>query len=205
MKKAVIFSVSLLLFFITSCAGTPNYPINLSYTPTKQYKKTGKGTIAVAMLEDKRAVNNKRIIGIKDNESQFISLIGDPADAFTAAFKTILLEKGYAVNKLNVFWDGAVQTIKPSWGDVLIGGYLEDFSISAKSSGFLKTEYICLIKFYLIIADANSLEIKHRERFEVSTSYVTINFSREKAEELINSAMSDTIERVLAVTEKYLP
>ncbi len=199
--KRILASLVLLL---SSCAGVSNYPINLSYLPSKQYAKTDGKVITVALLNDKRAVADKRAIGTRDNEIAFIALIDGPSVALAKAFKTYLANRGYTVNRLDEVWDGTVQTIKPGWGDLVIGGSLEDFSITARSISLVKTEYICSIKITLVFADVKSKEIKHQERFEVSTSYVTVSFSRDKAEELINSALSDTVERALAGTGKYL-
>ncbi len=198
MKRAFV----LFVFVLASCASVANYPITLSYPPAKQHDKATGSTIAVALLADKRGVADKRSIGIRDNETAFITLLDEPSAALAKAFAGYLENREHAVNKLDTVWDGTVQTLKPEWGNAVIGGVLEDFSINVKSSSLVKTEYICSVKLTLMFADALSKEIRHQERFEVSTSYVTVNFSREKAEELINSALSDTVERALSNVDR---
>lgn len=201
MKKILV----LVFFLVAACASVSNYPINLSYLPSGRVENTDGKTVTVALLQDKRPVADKRGIGTKDNETAFISLLDEPSVALAKAFRTYLAGRGYAAGRIDEVWDGSARTIKPGWGDLVIGGSLEDFSITARDVSLVKTEYVCSVKVYLIFADVKSREIKHKERFEVSTSYVTVNFSRNKAEELINSALADTVERALADTGKYIP
>ncbi len=200
MKKAFL----LVVFFLVSCASVVNYPLTLSYPPATQREKTGGAAVAVALLADKRAVADKRSLGMADGETAFISLLDGPPVALAKAFAAALENKGYAVRRLDTVWDGTAQTLIPEWGKAVIGGVLEDFSINVKSSNLVKTEYVCSVKLTLMFADAPAKEIKHQERFEVSNSYVTVNFSRRKAEDLINSAMAETVERAVASVDKSL-
>ncbi len=203
MKRPAIIAFLFLAFCLASCAGTTNYPLTLLYQPLKpQYEKTGTATITVATVSDKRPVTSKRMLGTVDG-AEFVALVDDPAVALSKGFAVYLVNRGYTVNRTDEVWDGDIKSIKPDQGNFLIGGTLDDLSINVKKQ-LLKTEYDCSVKFTISIADAKTKELLHREKFDVTTSYVTLPFSKEKAEELINKALSDAVEKALADAGKYL-
>jgi len=203
MKRRII-----MIFFIAaslvSCATTTNYPITLSYKPLKpQYEKTGEAAITVANLSDKRPVADKRIIGTKDNSAEFVALADDPATALSKGFAVYLVNRGYTVNRTDEPWDGEIQSIKPGQGNFLIGGTLDNLTLNVKEQ-ILKTEYDCEVKFTLAIADAGTKQLLHKEKFDVTTSYVTLPFNTDEAETSINQAISEAVEKGLADVNKYV-
>ena len=203
MKRAANIVFLFLASSLVSCAGTLNYPISLSYQPLKQYEKTGGVPVTVALLSDKRQVADKRVIGEKEDGTPFISLVGEPTEALSKGFASYLDNRGYKVSRVNEAWDGDLKSLNPNWGTIVVGGTLDDLALNV-TGNLVKTEYLYSVKFSLCIADAKSRELLHKEKIEVSSSYVTIPFSREKAEELINKALSEAVERGLADINKYL-
>ena len=204
MKRAAIIVFLFLASSLVSCAGALNYPITLSYQPLKQYEKTGGAPVTVALLSDKRQVADKRVIGKTENGTPFISLIGEPAEALSKGFASYLENRGYKVSRTNEAWDGSLQSLNPYWNTIVVGGTLDDIALNV-TGNLVKTEYLYSLKFTICIADARTRELLHKEKFEVSSSYATVPFSREKAEELINSALSEAVERGLADINKYMP
>src|SRR5208337_103329 len=204
MKRAAIIVFLFLASSLVSCAGTSNYPITLYYQPLKQYEKTGGVPVTVALLSDKRQVADKRVIGKKEDGIPFISLVGEPAEALSKGFASYLENRGYKVSRTNEAWDGDLQLLNPDWGAIVVGGTLDDIALNV-TGNLVKTEYLYSLKFTLYIADAKARELLHKEKIEVSSSYVTVQFSREKAEELMNTALTDAVERGLADINKYLP
>ncbi len=203
MKRAAIIVFLFLVSSMVSCASTSNYPITLSYQPLKQYEKTGGVPVAVALLSDKREVADKRVIGKKEDGKAFISLLGDPAEALSKGFVSYLENRGYKVSRTNEAWDGNLQSLNPDWGNIVVGGTLDGIDLNV-TGNLVKTDYSYSVKFTLCIADARTRELLHKEKIEVSSSYVTVPFSRGKAEELINTALSDGVERGLADINKYI-
>ena len=203
MKRAAIVVFLFLGSCLVSCAGPSNYPITLSYQPLKQYEKTGGVPFAVALFSDKRQVADKRIIGKKENSTPFISLLGEPAVELSKGFASYLENRGHKVSRINEAWDGNLQSLNPDWGNLVVGGTLDDITLNV-TGNLVKTEYLYSIKFTLYIADAKTRELLHKETFGVSSSYVTVPFSREKAEELMNTALSEAVERGLADINKYI-
>ena len=203
MKRAAIIAFLFLASSLVSCAGTSNYPITLSYQPLKQYEKTGGVPVAVALLSDKRQVADKRIIGKKENRTPFISLLDEPAEVLSKGFASYLENRGYKVRRINEVWDGNLQSLNPDWGNIVVGGTLDDISLNV-TGNLVKTEYLYSIKFTLCIADSKTRELLHKETFGVSSSYLTVPFSREKAEELMNTALSEAVERGLGDIDKYI-
>jgi hypothetical protein len=193
-----------LLLALASCAGVSRYPIDLSYQP-KAHEATGeKGAVTVVLFNDKRDVTEKKVIGMKDGETRFVSFGEGPAPAVSDAVRAYLQNRGYTVNKVNEAWDGTAQSLRPEWGDLVVGGDIEDLNITVTSS-FPKTEYRCSVKLRVIMADPKTKTILNKEKIESSSSYVTVYFSRDKAEELINSTLADAMEKTLDKVGKYLP
>ena len=203
MKRAATVLLVLVAFVLASCAGTANYPISLSYQPQAQSVKTGSASVKVALFADKRSSADKRVIGTKEGGAQFMALVEGPAVTLSKAMAEYLKNSGFSVDSINEEWDGDLRSLRPGQGDILIGGTLDELALNVKGN-FLKTEYDCSVKLTLSIAAPRTGELLHREKFEVSTSYVTVSFSRDKAEELINKALAEAVERGLANIDKYI-
>jgi hypothetical protein len=193
----------MLLLVLVSCV-VSRYPIDLSYRSTAGNVAGGKGTVAVALFNDKRDVAQKNVIGMKDEETKFVSLIEGPAPQVSDAFRAYLNSRGYTAVKVNEAWDGTAQSLKPEWGDMIVGGDIEALNITV-TSAFPKTEYKCLVKLNVIIADPKTKTILQKQRVESSQSYVTVYFSRDEAEKLINSTLADAMEKTLAKIDQFAP
>jgi hypothetical protein len=195
----------MLLFALASCAGASRYTIDLSYQPTAPKTAAEKGTVTVVLFNDKRNVTDKTLIGMKDEEERFVSFSYGPARAVSDAVGAYLQKsRGYTVNKVYDAWDGTARSLKPEWGNMVVGGDIEDLNITV-TSAFPKTKYRCSVKLRVIMADPKTKTILNREKIESSLSYVTVYFSRGKAEELINSTLADALEKTLDKIDKYMP
>jgi hypothetical protein len=105
---------------------------------------------------------------------------------------------------VGVIFDGNIESLNPNWGNFVIGGTLDNISLNVTKT-FPNTKYEYSVKFTLSIADTKTKELLHKEKFEVTSSYTTVPFfSREKAEDLINNALAEAVERGLADIGKYL-
>lgn len=193
----------LLVVLLAACATVSNYPLNLSYQPQSPRPGDGKGTIAVALLSDKRLVTDKRVIGSREGDAPFIVLLDEPSTALAKGFARHLEARGYTVKQLNEVWDGSTGALHPDWGDLAVGGTIEEFSIVVRGD-LVKAEYVCTVRLNLTFAAPRTKEIRHRERTEVSTSYTTVGFSRERAEALANKALTEAVERALADVPRYI-
>jgi hypothetical protein len=194
----------MLLLALASCAGFSRYPIDLSYQPMAGRATAEKGTVTVVLFNDKRDVADKKVIGMKDGETKFISLGEGPASGVSDAVRAYLQSRGYTVNKVYEAWDGTAQSLRPEWGDMVVGGDIEDLDITVNSA-FPKTKYRCSLKLRVIMADAKTKTILNKEKIESSLSYDTVYFSRDKAEELMNSTLADALEKTLNKIGKYVP
>jgi hypothetical protein len=194
----------MLLLALASCAGVSRYPIDLSYQPKAHEATREKGAVTVVLFNDKRDVAEKKVIGMKDGETRFVSFGEGPASAVSDAVRAYLQSRGYTVNKVYEAWDGTAQSLRPEWGDLAVGGDIEDLNITV-TSAFPKTEYRCSVKLRVITADPKTKTILQKEKIESSSSYVTVYFSRDKAEELINSTLADALEKTLDKIGKYVP
>jgi hypothetical protein len=141
-----------LLFALASCASTSPYTLDLAYQPTAPRATIEEGTLTVVLFNDKRDVADKTLIGMKDDEEKFVSFSYGPARAVSDAVGAYLQNRGYIVHTLYEAWDGTAQSLKPEWGDMVIGGNIEDLHITV-TSAFPKTKYRCSVKLRVIMAD----------------------------------------------------
>ncbi len=159
--------------------------------------------MTVALFNDKRVVMDRRFLGKKDNEINFISLPEAPAAAIAVAFQTYLENRGYTATRVTDVWDGTSNSTIPGWGDMVIGGFIEDFAITVNSD-LLQTEYTCKVKLVVIFADPRKQAITHQERIEATTSLVTVAFSLDQAQELMNNILAEVVEKSLADINSHL-
>ncbi|MFO0754236.1 MAG: hypothetical protein U0411_13050, partial [Thermodesulfovibrionales bacterium] len=190
--------------FLVSCATVSEYPLTLSYAPKAGGSEVRKGAVAVLQFADRRKVADTRYLGLKDDDARFIALLDDPAAAVSKAVAAALEKSGYAARKAPEQWDGPVQTLKPEWGDRVVGGAVEEFSLTVRNSSLVKTEYVSTVRLFVVFADAAAKTILHQERVEASSSYVTVAFNKEKAGELLNKALAEAVERALAGADDFL-
>ena len=192
-----------MLLFLFSCTTVSTYPLNLSYLPKTQLGKKENKFITVALFNDKRVVMDKRFLGKRDNEINFISLPAAPAETIAVAFQKYLESRGYSANRLEEVWDGTNKSIIPGAGEMVIGGTIEDFAITVNSD-LVQTEYACKVKLFVVLADPSKQAIKHQETIEVTSSLTTVPFSLDQAQQLMNNVLAEVVEKSLADINSHL-
>jgi hypothetical protein len=194
---------------LPACATMNQYPIPLRYTPPAGYaqpweKLTAK-VVTVAAFHDNRDVADPRFIGTRRTYNgvtiPFISSAEQPAVEISRAAKAYLAHEGYTVREETPQWDLHPQTVQGQWGNWVIGGAIEDFSIEAKSS-LLRTVYECRLKLSVAVVDVRKKKDVVRDNMELSSSYKTFAFRPQTAERMVNKLIAQAIEGALADIEK---
>ena len=201
--KKVGFLVIGAVFTLISCASWSSYPIYLHIPPEKGHPQVSSELrgkmITITTFEDNRGVDDVRVIGkridYEGGEIPFISSRGYPSANVTKAFQTYLFKRGYTVSGKNPSWNLDLQTIKPEWGDWVIGGSIEDLSLEVKS--YVRTFYDCRLKLRVVVADAKEKNYRYRETVELFSSYKGAVFRLENCERMINKILEEAIEKAL--------
>jgi hypothetical protein len=192
-----------------ACAPITQYPIQLRYVPQEEHAQTKEKlkakVITVAAFRDKRGMADPRAIGmrVKCNGKKIPFLTSEErADVeITQAMKGYLSQKGYTVREETPQWDLNSQTAQQEWGNWVIGGAIEEFSVEVKSS-FLRTVYECTLKLRVAATDVRKKKEMFQETIELSSSYKTFGFRLETAERMVNKLIAKAVESALADIEK---
>lgn len=160
--------------------------------------------VTVAKFADNRGVTDPRIIGTRvDSEGKeipFVSSKGRLAANVTKAFKAYFFNRGYTVRGESPDWDLNPQNSSPKWGDLVVGGSIEELSVEVKT--YVRTHYECKIKLRVVIADVKEKRNLYTEKIELSSSYKGAVFRLKTAERMINDILAEAIERTLADLDK---
>jgi len=195
--------------FTFACAPITHYPIHLRYTPEgtvppASAEHTG-NVITVTAFADNRDVADPTILGQwVDNDEEvtpFVSSQGDPAANVARAFETYLFQKGYTVRRVHEGWDLRPATIRPGWGDLVIGGAIEELSVDARAEG-IKVIYDCKLTLTVGVGDVTEQKGIYENTVELSFSYERVNFSRAFAEKKTNKMLTTAVEQALDDLEK---
>ena len=190
--------------FTFACAPITQYPIHLHYTPEGTVPPASAeqkaNVITVTAFADNRDVPDHEILGQwVDNEGKgipFVSSQGDPATNVARAFETYLLKKGYTVRREQAGWNLRPETIRSGWGDVVIGGSIEELSVNARAEG-IKVTYECKLTLLVGVGDVNKPKGTYENTVELSFIYERANFSRSFAEKKTNRMLTKAVEQAL--------
>ena len=208
MKKIALLAMGIAAF-VCACALITQYPIYLRYTPEgvglQANAQPKEKVVTVTTFMDNRGVANHEILGTwvdnKETIVPFVSSKGTPAASVTRAFATYLSQQGYSVREEPRSWDLKPESIRPGWGDLVIGGSIEELSVNAMAEG-VKITYNYKLNLIVVVADATEQKNKYKETIEFSSSYEKAMFSPEAAEEKINKMLAEAVEKALVDIEK---
>ena len=207
--KKIVWIVMGAVIFTFACAPITQYPIHLRYVPEGEVPRASaehtEKMITVTAFADNRDVADRAILGQwVDNDDKvipFVSSKGDPATNVARAFKTYLSKKGYAVRGEPGKWDLRPETINPAWGDLVIGGSIEELSVNARAEG-VKVTYDCKLKLIVGVGDVKKRKGIYENTVELSFSYNRVTFLRSFAEQKTNKMLTKAVEQALEEMEQ---
>ncbi len=210
----LLFTVTLLLFTfyvavsLSACAQVSPYAIDINYKPGDTTpvanKDVWKLVLTVAKFNDLRQVEDKMLIGrvIKSDgtEIPIYPKFRIPSDAVTYAVKEYLTKAGNRLSTDSPAWDLKNDTIKKDWGNIVIGGNIDEFEIVCNKELPIR-KYKARVKFVAAFANVLKPETIVKITVESTPSLEHIRFSEEKIEEVMNDAMSIAIRKVFESEE----
>lgn len=190
--------------FSFACAPITHYPIHLRYAPEKKVPpasaESGGKVVTVTAFADNRGVSDRELLGQwvdnDDKVTPFVSSKGDPATNVARSFETYLSQKGYTVRGAAEGWNLRPETIRLGWGDLVVGGSIEELSVNARAEG-IRIIYECKLKLIVGVADAKARKSIYKDTVELSFSYERVTFSRAFAEQKTNKMLTKAVEQAL--------
>ena len=202
-KRIMLCCVLALAPALVSCAMSGYYRLNVQYVPQKaplaadsslqQYR------IAAAQFNDERTVLDKSVIGKRvhadSSELKAVSQTMPPTELVGIAIKAAFQKNDYTVYGGTPDWDGTERTIQKSWGDLVVGGFIEELDVVC-NTGFLSAEYTTKVKLRVVFADVAHKRIVYTTILDSASSYKHFYFSQSRMEQEINNALSIAIEKM---------
>lgn len=199
----------LLLAFSPAACAPDLYSIDMKYKPSaavssRTQGETGKVHVTVATFEDARKNPDKMIIGrvIKTDGGKIPVLpkFVKPDDAVTAGIREYLKKAGYAVSGEKPSWDLKADSLRKEWGNIVIGGSIEDLDVSCEDL-MPQKKYRAKARLTVYFADTNKKWIFYKTTTESSSSLDHVLFSEQRLEEQINGVLSNAVEKVFEAGE----
>lgn len=186
-----------------SCSQVTRYSVNLKYQPPESppvdSEKIGQLVFTVAQFNDLRQVDEKKVIGAvvksEGNEIPVFPKYRMPSEAVSDAVRNFMGGAGYRVSKEMPPWNLKDDEIRKEWGDVVIGGNIDEFKVTCLKKMPIR-EYMATVKLTVIFADVAEGKTKLTVTVESSPSLEHIRFSEEKIEEVITDALTAAINKI---------
>jgi hypothetical protein len=190
----------------SSCATSGNYRLDVRYTPQTEPlgvdSSMQQHMITAAQFNDERKTLDKSVIGRRlqsdGSELKAVSKKLQPAtEVVGAAIKDAFYKNSYSVFGGLPDWDGSERTIQKGWGDLIVGGFIEQLDVAC-STGFLSATYVTKVKLRVVFGDVQHKRILYTTTLESSASYEHFYFSQARMEQEINNALAIAIEKMFA-------
>jgi len=179
----------------------------MKYEPTHTIKPVadqGKFTVTVATFEDHRKVPDPLVVGeVIKSDGEKIRVFPkyvSPQDAVSAGVRGYLKKAGFSASPKKPLWDLKNDSIREDWGDLLIGGSIEELSVSCREDLAAK-KYQARIKLNIVFADVRNKFVFYKTMTQSSSSLEHVLFSEERLENQVNGVLADAIEKVFEDSE----
>jgi hypothetical protein len=200
--------------FLWGCAPAL-YSIDMKYVPVKPLavaeRPCGDRLVTVALFRDARSAEGPLRIGTVieagGNRTPVLPEKMTAGEAVSAGVRSYLRRSGCSVSEKTPDWDLREDTIRPEWGDVLLGGSIDALDVTCDRSDRFNPldRYKAKVKLTIVIADIKTRKIVHRTMVESSASLENLGFSRETLRDQINGVLSDAIERIIDRSRRLYP
>jgi len=197
------------------CARTSLYGIDMRYVPVKpitvQERPCGDHRVAVAVLRDARAGGDPLRIGtVIEPGGSRVPVLPEritAGEAVSSGIRSYLVRSGCTVAEGAPAWDLREDTIRPEWGDILLGGTIDALEVTCDRSDRFNplNRYKARAKLTIVMADGKTRKIVHRTTVESTSSLEDLGFSRETLAAQLNGVLSDAIERIVDRSRKLYP
>lgn len=196
---------------IMSCAPVSLYTIDLRYSPattsaSQVTEKSKEFRVTVARFNDARNVEDKLVVGTVVNpDGKKIPVLPKytkPVDVLLKGIQAYLENRGYDVSSETPEWDLTKESIDKRWGDVLIGGTIDDLEVVCLK-GTLVKKYSTKVKLTVFFADVKRQKMFYKIAVETKPSLEHVRFSEEVLAKQINGGLTEAIEKIFEGRDIY--
>lgn len=207
-KNSRCILVTVLFLFISGCAGSNLYSINMYYDAENavipeyfNVQQPLSMVISVAEFNDNRGTEDKLILGqVIENDGKKSLVVPRNIHAdrvIPNGIRRYLRKSGYRVADKVEKWDLKEENIPLEDSKILIGGNIEELEISCRRN-FPTNSYNSHVKLNIVFADMVKGKIVHRTTVQSTYSREHVLFSEnilgEQAEIVIGSAIEKLFE-----------
>ncbi len=189
---------------IIACAAATHYAITIQYIPQKalapSIRMPRDFRITVTTFNDFRPVADRTVIGkkitAKNDTTPVLVTTDDPAHSVSLALKDFLTKSGYDVGEIMPVWDLSEQSITRSWGQLVIGGTIEELEIICRSES-PGADYQSRVKLRVALGDVQRKKILHATTIESNATLKHLHCSEKTFQEQLNAALSLALEKIM--------
>jgi|YelNatPaOPRAMG01_1025707.scaffolds.fasta_scaffold08330_2 hypothetical protein len=209
MKRAwplIFVSVLGLAVFLWGCAPVNLYHVSVRYEPTKPVgplKEGQKGKkLVVTLFRDMRKVDDPVKMGwVLERGGKKLYVLPErdyPDKAVTEAASNYLHHQGFSILESHPSWDLEEGTIDGRWGDIVIGGAIEEMWVTCDNSDpFMPAKtFAARVKLKVVLADGRTKRIIYKTEAEAEVIAKDFPFSEEKLSRHLNSALRIALEKI---------
>jgi hypothetical protein len=175
----------------------------MKYKPTHFIKPSGSAAgkliVMVAAFEDLRNVPDRLMIGeVADAHGNKIPVFPKyvkAGDVIASGIAEYLKQSGFAVSDKRPAWDLKTGSVGDDWGDILIGGSIDDLWVKCRE-GIAEKKYSAGIRLNAVIVDVRNKRILYKTLTESESSRDDVIFSESRLEAQINGVVSDAIDKI---------
>ena len=208
--------LGLTVLIISGCAAPALYSIDVKhdaarFAPPAYVKAEGKAleaVVAVAEFNDRRKIDDKKIIGRVVEKNGVNILVFPrlvlPAKTVADGVRDYLKKAAYQVADKRLQWDLQEGNIPKEGAKILVGGSIDEMEIVCRR-GFPANIYTSGIKLNIVFADVQSGHLVYTRQVEASASREHFSFSEERMGRELSALLGEAIRNVFedkAVAEK---
>lgn len=190
-----------LVLALAACGGPRTYLIGLQYRPEAPLERQPGPlpSIAVNFFADVRERPDRVKIGtLTEPRGETDTLI--PArlgvdEVVTQAIADALAKRGHPVKQIQG-WDLTLTGAHPAWGDVLIGGQVQEFWITGERA-LVNTRTAAAVRLKIVTVASRTREVLWEGTLSTSAESVEVFFSEEQVAVTASKALSRALDLFL--------
>lgn len=191
-----------LLLALAACGGPRTYLIGLEYRPAALLapQPGPLPSVAVSFFADVRERPDRVEVGALTNPQGVTDTL-IPAhlgvdEVVTQAIADALAKRGHAVKQIQG-WDLTPAGAQPAWGDVVIGGQIQEFWISGER-GLVNARTAAAVRLRVVAVASQAQEVLWEGTLSTSAESTEVLFSEQQVAATASKALSRALDLFLA-------
>lgn len=191
-----------LLLAMAACGGPRTYLVNLQYRPgaAPEQQAGPVPSVAVNFFADVRErpdrVKIGTLTGPRGGTDTFIPARLGVDEVVTQAVATAFAKRGHAVKEIQG-WDLTPANAQPAWGDVLVGGQIQEFWITGERA-ILNTKTTAQVRLKALAVASRTREVLWEGTVSAAAESTDVLFSDEQVAATASRALSRALDLFLA-------